>query len=88
LRLTSRGFVSSTPATATTPLAPGSVSSLSTRVVTLPVPPLVDVVLVQDETGSFGGAIDQLKKLVSTDVVPALDATGAPYTTGVAGFRD
>jgi len=76
------------PAAVTLPVGPGGTSSISTRVLTLPVPPLVDVVLVQDETGSFGDAIGELKKLTSTEIVPALDKTGASYRTGVVGFRD
>lgn len=76
------------PSIVTLPLGPGSVATTSTNIITLRVPPLVDIVLVQDETGSFRTAIDTLKTLVSSKIVPALNGTGASYRTGVVGFRD
>jgi hypothetical protein len=70
--------------------APGTSRSYSSTVTTTAIPPMFDLFLLQDETGSF---IDDrpnvATQLNGTDgLVKALDDTGSDYTTGVAGFRD
>jgi hypothetical protein len=86
--VTAAGGKGVAPSLVTGTLRPGEVLQLRTVVKTLPVPPSVDALLLQDETGSFQDAIGKMKSLVGSDLVPALNATGASYATGVAGFRD
>lgn len=54
---------------------------------TAAIPPLVDICLVEDETGSFGDDIANLQAL-APNLVAALDASGSDYATCVVGFRD
>lgn len=68
-------------------LAPGETATVTKTVQTTAIPPLVDIILLEDETGSFADDIATLQSLVGP-LTTALDATGADYATGVAGFRD
>jgi hypothetical protein len=55
-----------------------------------PIPPKVDIFLLQDETSSFGGQIAAMQALTgaSGSLITELNGTGSNYATGVAGFRD
>jgi Ca2+-binding RTX toxin-like protein len=71
-------------------LAPGETTTVTKTVQTTAIPPLVDIMLLEDETGSFADDIATLQSLAAPGgpLITALDATGADYATGVAGFRD
>ena len=71
-------------------LAPGESMTVDKTVHTIAIPPLVDIFLLEDETGSFGDDIANLQALAAPGgpLIMALDATGANYATGVGGFRD
>jgi hypothetical protein len=68
-------------------LQPGEAYSLEKKVTTPSIPPMIDIVLVEDETGSFYDDIGNLQAL-APDLVSALDASGSDYATAVVGFRD
>jgi hypothetical protein len=78
------------PATVHATLAPGGSITVSKTVHTTAIPPLVDICLVEDETGSFSDDIDNLKALAGPGgpLITALDATGVNYASCVYGFRD
>ena len=78
------------PATVHATLAPGGSITVGKTVHTTAIPPLVDICLVEDETGSFGDDIDNLKNLAAPGgpLIAALDATGVNYASCVYGFRD
>jgi hypothetical protein len=78
------------PATVSGELAPGQSMTVAKTVHTIAIPPLVDIFLLEDETGSFGDDIANLQALAGPGgpLITALDATGANYATGVGGFRD
>jgi Ca2+-binding RTX toxin-like protein len=71
-------------------LVPGGTTTVTKTVQTAAIPPLVDIILLEDETGSFADDIVTLQTLAAPGgpLITALDATGADYATGVAGFRD
>lgn len=66
---------------------PGESVYVEKTVHTAAIPPLVDICLVEDETGSFGDDIANLVALAPA-LVAALDASGSNYATCVIGFRD
>lgn len=66
---------------------PGQSINIEKTVHTAAIPPLVDICLVEDETGSFGDDIANLVALAPA-LVAALDASGSDYATCVIGFRD
>lgn len=71
--------------------SPGGSLTIDKTLTTTAIPPLVDICLDEDETGSFGDDIATLKKLTDPStgtLIPALDKTGANYATCVLGFRD
>ena len=68
-------------------LEPGESLLVEKEVTTPAIPPVVDIVLVEDETGSFWDDISNLQALAPT-LVTALDGSGSDYATGVVGFRD
>jgi hypothetical protein len=75
------------PATVDATLFPGG-SVVIDKTVTLPdFPPVFDLCLLQDETGSF---VDDLPVMAAQipGLIAALDASGSDYATCVAGFRD
>jgi hypothetical protein len=78
------------PATVHATLAPGGSITVGKTVHTTAIPPLVDICLVEDETGSFGDDIDNLQALAGPGgpLITALDATGVNYASCVYGFRD
>jgi hypothetical protein len=78
------------PATVHETLAPGGSITVSKTVHTTPIPPLVDICLVEDETGSFIDDIANLQTLAAPGgpLITALDATGVNYASCVYGFRD
>lgn len=79
-----------TPASYTDTRNQGVSTTIAKTVQTTAIPPLVDIFLLEDETGSFNDDIANLQTLAapSGPLVTALNATGANYATGVAGFRD
>jgi hypothetical protein len=68
-------------------LHPNESVKIEKTVTTLEIPPLVDICLVEDETGSFDDDIANLQAL-APQLVDALDASGSNYATCVIGFRD
>lgn len=68
-------------------LAPGASMMLIKEVTTPPIPPVIDIFLLEDETGSFWDDIDELQALAPA-IWDAIAASGADFTMGVAGFRD
>ena len=78
------------PAVVTETIAPGNSIDVPKTVHTLAIPPLVDICLVEDETGSFADDIANLQALVGPggSLIAALDATGSDYATCVVGYRD
>lgn len=76
-----------TPAEVDRIIFPGESVDLDKVVHTTAIPPLVDICLVEDETGSFGDDIANLVAL-APNLVTALDASGSDYATCVIGFRD
>ena len=68
----------------------GTLSVGTTPIETTAIPPLVDIFLLQDETGSFTTQIAKMQSLTGDggSLITALNGTGANYATGVAGFRD
>jgi hypothetical protein len=71
-------------------LAPGASMNVNKTVHTTEIPPLVDILLLEDETASFVDDIANLQALAAPGgpLITELDDTGADYATGVAGFRD
>src|SRR5919106_346037 len=71
-------------------LAPGASMNVTKTVHTTEIPPLVDILLLEDETFSFVDDIANLQALAAPGgpLITELDDTGADYATGVAGFRD
>ncbi len=75
------------PSTVDIALGPGDTFHLTKTVTTPEIPPVVDICLVEDETGSFFDDIANLQALAPT-LVAALDGSGSDYATCVIGFRD
>ena len=76
-----------TPATVDAAVFPGGSVQISKTVHLPAFPPVFDLCLVQDETGSF---FDDLPVMAAQipGLIAALDASGSDYATCVAGFRD
>ena len=76
-----------TPATVTKTILPGGSAQVEKTAHLPEIPPVFDLCLVQDETGSF---IDDFPVLTAQipGLITALDASGADYATCVVGFRD
>ncbi len=76
-----------TPATVDAVVFPGGSVEIE-KTVHLPVfPPVFDLCLVQDETGSFGDDLPVMAAQIP-GLIAALDASGSDYSTCVTGFRD
>jgi hypothetical protein len=76
-----------TPATVTELVLPGGSVEIQ-KTAHLPViPPVFDLCLVQDETGSFGDDFPNVAAQIP-GLIAALDASGSDYATCVVGFRD
>lgn len=68
-------------------LAPGESVQVTKEVVTPEIPPMLDVFLLEDETGSFGDDIANLKALAPA-IWESIADSGTDFTFGVGGFRD
>lgn len=75
------------PKTVSLQLAPGESTTVEKNVTTPVIPPLVDIFLLEDETGSFFDDIDELQTQAPA-IWDAIEATGTDFTMGVGGFRD
>lgn len=75
------------PGSVTATLNPGESTTVDKTVGTTEIPPLVDIYLLEDESGSFFDDIPALQAL-APDIWDDIDATGTNFTMGVAGFRD
>lgn len=79
------------PRTVSVQLAPGESTTVEKTVTTPEIPPIADIFLLQDETGSFGPALDddiaQLRAL-APEIWDGIAATDTNFTMGVGGFRD
>lgn len=70
-------------------LAPGESITITKEVTTSPIPPEVDIVLLEDETGSFGDDIGNLQGgTTASDIYDTIVANTASAQFGVTGFRD
>jgi len=68
-------------------LAPGESMVVQKAVTTPEIPQVIDILLLEDETGSFSDDIANLQA-VAPALWDAIAASGADFTMGVAGFRD
>ena len=75
------------PSSVSVQLAPGESVEIEKSVVTPEIPPMLDVFLLEDETGSFGDDIANLKAL-APDIWDRIADSGTDFTFGVGGFRD
>ncbi|MBI5947080.1 MAG: hypothetical protein HY875_02960 [Chloroflexi bacterium] len=66
---------------------PGGSVDIRKIVSTMSLPPVFDLCLLQDETGSMGDDIAALAAILP-GLVAALDASGVDYATCTLGFRD
>lgn len=66
---------------------PGTSIEVAKEVTTPPIPPVVDIFLLEDETGSFEDDIENLQALAPA-IWDAIEAAGVDFTMGVGGFRD
>lgn len=70
-------------------LAPGESITIIKEVTTSPIPPEVDIVLLEDETGSFEDDIGNLQGgTTASDIYETIVANTASACFGVTGFRD
>jgi hypothetical protein len=70
-------------------LAPGESIIITKEVTTPPIPPDVDIVLLEDETGSFMDDIENLQGgTTASDIYDTIVANTASSQFGVTGFRD
>jgi hypothetical protein len=77
------------PPTVVDELAPGGSMTLTKEVTTPPIPPVVDICLLEDETGSFGDDIANLQGgTTASDIYDAIVAESPNAQFAVAGFRD
>ena len=78
------------PATVDATLATGGSITVDKTVNPPAIPPLVDICLVEDETGSFADDIANLQALAGPGgpLITALDGTGVNYASCAFGFRD
>lgn len=68
-------------------LHPNEFIDVTKEVTTAPIPPVIDIFLLEDETGSFFDDIETLQAL-APEIWEAIEATGINFTMGVGGFRD
>lgn len=76
-----------TPATVDAVVLPGGSVDVEKTVHLPEFPPVFDLCLVQDETGSFNDDLPVMAAQIP-GLIAALDASGSDYATCVAGFRD
>ena len=77
------------PSTVDVVLAPGESLSLEKTVTTPEIPPVVDIVLLEDETSSFGDDITNLQGgTTASDIYDAIIAESPSAQFAVSGFRD
>jgi len=76
-----------TPSSVARTIADGQSENINKTVQTPTIPPLVDIFLLEDETGSFGDDIANLVA-VAGPLWDAIAASGTNFTMGVGGFRD
>jgi len=76
-----------TPATVDAVIFPGGSTTVEKTVHLPEFPPVFDLCLVQDETGSFADDLANIGPQIA-GLIPVLDASGSDYATCVAGFRD
>jgi hypothetical protein len=76
-----------TPATVDATLFPGGSMEVAKTVHLPEFPPVFDLCLVQDETGSFNEDLPVMAAQIP-GLIAALDASGSDYATCVVGFRD
>jgi hypothetical protein len=77
------------PATVTAEFYPGESMVIDKAVTTPPIPPVVDVCLLEDETGSFGDDIAHLQGgTTASDIYDSIVAASPSAWFAVAGFRD
>ena len=78
-----------TPAEVTGDLAPGESMTITKTVTTPDIPPVVDILLLEDETGSFGDDIANLQGgTTASDIYDTVVAESPGAQFAVAGFRD
>lgn len=75
------------PSSVEAELHPGESIEVEKRVTTPLYPPVVDIFLLEDETGSFVDDIATLQAL-APDIWDAIAVAGVDFTMGVGGFRD
>jgi hypothetical protein len=75
------------PANVDAKLAPGQSMTVIKEVTTPRVPPIIDIFLLEDETGSFADDVGNMKAL-APDIWDAIAAEAVDFTMGVGGFRD
>lgn len=68
-------------------LGPGESTTVEKTVTTPEIPPVVDIFLLEDESGSFIDDINALQELAPT-IWAEIEATDTDFTMGVGGFRD
>jgi hypothetical protein len=76
-----------TPATVTEVILPGGSVQIQKTAHLPQIPPVFDLCLAQDETGSFQDDFPNMQAQIP-GLVAALDASGSDYATCVIGFRD
>lgn len=76
-----------TPATVTKTIFPGGSAQVEKTAHLPEIPPVFDLCLVQDETGSFGDDLPVMATQIPL-LIAALDSSGSDYATCVVGFRD
>lgn len=69
-------------------LPPGGSMVVKKQITTPEVPTVVDICLLEDETGSFWDDIDNLQGTTSSDIYDAITAESPDAQFAVAGFRD
>ncbi|MFC1969324.1 hypothetical protein ACFLVF_02410 [Chloroflexota bacterium] len=75
------------PAEMTKNMMPGESETIIKKVTTSEIPPLIDIILLEDETASFSDDIATLKAL-APDIWDAIVLSGVDFTMGVFGFGD
>ena len=77
------------PASVEAELHPGEFIEVAKTVTTPAIPPVVDICLLEDETGSFGDDISNLQGgTTASDLYDTIVATSPDAQFAVAGFRD
>lgn len=84
---TSNSTTGVSPRSVSKTLAPGESVTVTKEVQTPEIPALVDVFLLEDESGSFGDDIGNLQTLAPS-IWERIEDSGTNFTMGVGGFRD